>query len=264
MKYEPFEIEGERSSASWVLANFHVQVGRTIQLGFILLIDISFFVPTFNSEKTVLETIASIQEAVLTSEYSHEIVVVDDQSSDRTVKIVEEYARVNSTAHVRILQNKRRSGLGYSFLKAVEIADGRFFKMVHSGNIESADQIGKYLRCAGAADVIAGYINDSRAWHRSWLSSGVTAIMSVLSGYSLKYFQGSNLYFRKDLLGYDTKNTGSFMLAELLIDCLNRDKTYLELELELSRPRRENHAISMRNLTSLAQCIVFVLKNRWR
>ena len=227
-------------------------------------LDFSFFVPTFNSEKTVLETIASIREAVLTSEYSHEIVVVDDQSSDRTVEIIGEYARVNNAARVRILQNRDRSGPGYSFLRAVKIADGRFFKMVHSGNIESADQIRKYLRCAGEADVIATYINDSRAWHRRWISSGFTAMMSVLSGYSLKYFQGPNLYLKKDILGYDTGNTGNFMLTEILIDCLNRDKTFIELELELSRPHRESHAISLRNLTSLVQCIVFVLKNRWR
>ena len=227
-------------------------------------LDFSFFVPTFNSEKTVLDTIASIHEAVLSSEYSHEVVVVDDQSSDRTVKIVEEYAQVNSTARVRILQNKRRSGLGYSFRKAVKIADGRFFKMVHSGNIESADQIKKYLRHAGEADVIATYIIDTRAWRRRWISSGVTAFMSVLSGYQLKYFQGSNLYFKKDILKYDTENTGSFFLAEILIDCLNRDKTFIELEWEQPRRDSKSHAISSRNLKSLAQCIVFVLKNRWR
>jgi hypothetical protein len=89
-------------------------------------------------------------------------------------------------------------------------------------------------------------------------------IMSLLSGYSLKYYQGSGVYLRDDIVAHQAKNYGNFYLAELLVSMLNRGRGYREIETEVVRDHPQSHALSFKNVLSVAQCIKFILLERVR
>jgi len=227
-------------------------------------IDVTIFVPTCNSEKTIVDTIFSIQAGFKESPYSYEIIVVDDQSIDRTVEITRQLVHEMHSTSITLIQNTKRYGLGYSLPRAASIARGKYFKMVHSGNIERSSQIQKCLANIGCTDLVLVYIKDSRKGFRKYLSRAYTLLMSLASGYSLKYFQGSGVYLRDDIIAHQSKNYGSSYLTELLVSMLNRDRSYKEIEIQIVRDHTQTHATSLRNILSVVQCVKSVLWSRMR
>ena len=68
--------------------------------------NISFYVPAYNAERTIKDTITSIQNQSILPD---EIILIDDCSIDKTVKIVK-----SEFSNVKIIVNKQNMGLGYS------------------------------------------------------------------------------------------------------------------------------------------------------
>ena len=68
--------------------------------------NISFYVPAYNAEKTIKESITSIQNQSILPD---EIILIDDCSIDKTVKIVK-----SEFSNVKIIVNRQNMGLGYS------------------------------------------------------------------------------------------------------------------------------------------------------
>jgi glycosyltransferase involved in cell wall biosynthesis len=74
---------------------------------------ISIVIPAFNEESRLPDTLRKIEQYFVTSERpEHEIIVVDDGSTDGTVKAAEGFAAAN--ANIRVLRNPGNRGKGYS------------------------------------------------------------------------------------------------------------------------------------------------------
>ena len=80
---------------------------------------ISIIIPCYNVEKYIVKCLDSIQKQNL-KEY--EIILVDDCSKDKTVKIIEDYLKTNKTQDIKFLKNEVNSGAGYSRNRAVKEA----------------------------------------------------------------------------------------------------------------------------------------------
>ncbi|MGR5113133.1 glycosyltransferase family 2 protein, partial [Vibrio jasicida] len=77
--------------------------------------------PTYNSERTVVESIQS----VLAQTYKNwELIIVDDRSSDKTWEVVTGFAGQYDNIHA--YQNEKKQGAGASRNVAIEKAKGRF------------------------------------------------------------------------------------------------------------------------------------------
>lgn len=68
--------------------------------------NISFYVPAYNAERTIKDSITSIQNQSILPD---EIILIDDCSIDKTVKIVK-----SEFSNVKIIVNRQNMGLGYS------------------------------------------------------------------------------------------------------------------------------------------------------
>jgi glycosyltransferase involved in cell wall biosynthesis len=78
-----------------------------------LIRSISIIVPAYNEQARLPETIRRIQTYLSGSEWIfHEIVIVDDGSTDRTVEVASAFVEENS--NVRVLRNPGNHGKGYS------------------------------------------------------------------------------------------------------------------------------------------------------
>ena len=68
--------------------------------------NISFYIPAYNAEKTIKESITSIQnQSILVDE----IILIDDCSKDKTVEIVR-----SEFSKIKIIINEENMGLGFN------------------------------------------------------------------------------------------------------------------------------------------------------
>lgn len=91
---------------------------------------VSVITAAYNCEKTISETI----ESVLRQTYNNwEMLIINDCSSDNTVKIVEEYA--NKDTRIRLINLDRNSGSAVARNKGIENAKGRFIAILDSDDL---------------------------------------------------------------------------------------------------------------------------------
>ena len=83
---------------------------------------ISIALATYNGEKYIEELLLSLSKQIL---YPLEIVVTDDNSSDSTLKIIQDFSK-HSPFEVRYFQNTERLGYGQNFFKAASLCKGDY------------------------------------------------------------------------------------------------------------------------------------------
>jgi glycosyltransferase involved in cell wall biosynthesis len=76
---------------------------------------VSVIIPTYNSSKFIKETINAV---LVQTMQDFEIVVVDDCSTDNTVRLIESY----HDPRIRIYQNSRNMGIPYTHNRLIELA----------------------------------------------------------------------------------------------------------------------------------------------
>ena len=81
---------------------------------------LSILVPAFNEERNLAKTAGRLLGADFGM--SFEVIIIDDGSTDGTLRVAEEIARGNPAA--RLVRNQKNLGKGASLRKAAAIADG--------------------------------------------------------------------------------------------------------------------------------------------
>ncbi len=90
------------------------------------LVDLSIIIPTYNESQNISILIEKIKKALGT--LPHEIIVVDDNSPDRTWEVVEKISRAD--ASVRVIRRLHDRGLSSAVISGMEVAAGRCFAVM--------------------------------------------------------------------------------------------------------------------------------------
>lgn len=100
---------------------------------------ISVVMPTYNSEPYIKRTLDTVYQQ---SFLPYEIVIVDDGSSDRTVKIIKDYIRShkNTFDHTRVIKQENR-GAGAARNRAVKESSGDWIAFLDSDDIWDKDKL---------------------------------------------------------------------------------------------------------------------------
>ncbi|MDE2058806.1 MAG: glycosyltransferase, partial [candidate division NC10 bacterium] len=86
--------------------------------------DISLVIASYNSVREIKESLRRLQAYFEKQPYSHEIIIVDDGSSDHTEATLGDFSL--RYPELKVLGNSRNMGKGYSIKKGVLEAKGRF------------------------------------------------------------------------------------------------------------------------------------------
>lgn len=81
---------------------------------------VSVIIPTYNERENIDTTLDRCSEVLKTTEYEYELIVIDDDSPDRTWEFVKETYQNNS--HVRVLRQTEHKGLGSSIIAGFRAA----------------------------------------------------------------------------------------------------------------------------------------------
>ena len=83
---------------------------------------ISVVIPCFNSANTIERALRSVEGQITKP---HEVIVVDDASSDNTVSVIEQYART-STLNIRVIKQSANGGPSVARNAAWNVSTGEF------------------------------------------------------------------------------------------------------------------------------------------
>ena len=73
--------------------------------------EISFFVPCLNEEENVIPTIKTIQSALENFDFTYEIIIVDDNSEDKTYEVAKKYKTENPLLNINLIKHDKTIGM---------------------------------------------------------------------------------------------------------------------------------------------------------
>jgi dolichol-phosphate mannosyltransferase len=105
---------------------------------------LSVVIPAYNEEGTVAETLASIVSTLNGEKIEHEVIVVDDSSTDSTASVVEGFAAEHP--QVRCLPSPYKNGFGFAVRAGLEDFKGDAVAIVMADGSDSPRDLVAYQR----------------------------------------------------------------------------------------------------------------------
>ena len=119
------------------------------------MIDLSVIIPAYNEEKRIGLTLQKTCDFLAQRSWNYEIIAVDDGSRDQTVRVIKEMASERDA--IRVFQNGRNRGKGFSVRHGLELARGRFIGFMdadYKTDIKALDEV--MMQLENRAEVVIG------------------------------------------------------------------------------------------------------------
>lgn len=117
---------------------------------------VSIITPSFNSENFIRETI----ESIINQSYSNwELLITDDNSTDKSVEIISSFVKKDS--RIKLYQLKNNSGAGVARNKSISEANGRYIAFCDSDDVWMAEKLKKqvaFLTESNLSFTYSGYL----------------------------------------------------------------------------------------------------------
>lgn len=113
------------------------------------IIQVSIILPAYNEENAIGVVIDDLKKVMNGNRYSHEIIVVDDASTDRTAEIAE-------AKGIKVIKHKKNKGSGASRKTGIKHAQGEIIVMLDADGTYSVEDIPKMLELFPEYDQVIG------------------------------------------------------------------------------------------------------------
>lgn len=190
---------------------------------------ISIIIPAFNEEKNIESTVKNAISVAQGRFSEYEIFVFDDCSQDKTGIIVDELARSNN--RIKVIHNKKNEGFAYNYKEGVELSNNDYIAMVPGDDEILAESISKIFNSVGKADIIIPYTINSqiRPLSRQIVSRSFIALMNLLFGLRLKYYNGPVIHKREVIKSISIKSKSFAFQAEALVKLIKKGHGFIEV-----------------------------------
>lgn len=217
---------------------------------------ISVIVPAYNEEKNLANTISAIKEAIDDRFTSYEIIIIDDDSSDKTASIADELSR--REPDIKVFHNPKNMGFGYNYRMGVRLATKDYVALVPGDNEILGDSIKEIFNLVGSADMVLPYHANPevRPLLRRVLSRTFTIVLNLLFGNKIKYYNGPVVHKREIVNRVPITTDGFAFQVEILTRLLKAGYTYVEVGMKI-RKREYGHskAFSLKNIFSVVKTV---------
>jgi dolichol-phosphate mannosyltransferase len=218
---------------------------------------LSIIIPAYNESENIIATLENVTRALESLPFKHEILVIDDGSSDATAALVT--ANLNRFPAVRLLVNERNMGFGWSYRRGVDAASLDHIVMVHGDNAWGHETLHEFFSRVGEADVIVGYTRDmwgTRTFTRTLISKGYTFVVNLITRRHLRYYNGLQIHPAAVLKSLRIQSSGYGFQSEVLVKSLRRARTVIEVPMDLiEREKGESKAFRLKNVIDVLRTI---------
>ena len=119
---------------------------------------ISLIVPSYNEEKGIEDTLVNLSSSLEKNKIDYEIILVDDQSTDKTIEIVKRLASKNK--RIKIIVRHKNPGFGFSLSDGSKIASGELVCWVMGDSSDDFEAIPKMInKINNGYDMVIGSRN---------------------------------------------------------------------------------------------------------
>lgn len=223
---------------------------------------LSVIIPAYNECENILATLENVTAALAPLSLRHEILVIDDGSSDATADLVT--GALSRFPSVRLLKNDRNMGFGWSYRRGVEAASLAHIVMVHGDNAWGRATLGEFFGHTGEADVIIGYTRDmlrSRTWSRTFVSKTFTLLVNLITRRHLTYYNGLQIHRAPILKSLRIESRGYGFQAEVLVKSLRLAGSYVEVPMDLiERQKGESKAFRVKNIVDVLRTVGLLVR----
>jgi glycosyltransferase involved in cell wall biosynthesis len=222
-------------------------------------------VACYNEEENIADTLDTLTAALAEFDWSWEIIVIDDGSTDRTGERVRAYIREHPGLPIICKVNEQNRGLAQSYVDAAFLGKGKYYRLVCGDNVEPKETFVAILKHLGEADMIIPYHVEAKgkALSRRMLSRTYTWMVNVISGRRVRYYNGMAVHLRYNVMRWHTPSRGFGFQADLITRLLDEGFTYVEVPVVAQeRTKGRAKALTFRNCCSVAHTLLELVIRR--
>ena len=206
---------------------------------------VSLVIPMYNEELNIEHAVAAARESLEKYASGHEIIIVDDASTDASPRIV---ARIASEdAHVRVLRHEKNRKLGGTLRTGFGAATKDLVFYMDSDIPFDPDVLGRAIRAMEltGADMIAAYRHDRtmEGFKRGVYTLVYNWLIGILFGWPHRDINFSFKLMKREVLdAIELRSEGSLIDAELVVKAKNRGFTIQQIGIDyFPRTRGTSH-----------------------
>jgi glycosyltransferase involved in cell wall biosynthesis len=224
-------------------------------------LDLTVFISCYNEEQYIVPTIQTVRDAINEiGNISYEIIVVDDCSKDGSSALVRGYIAAHSDERILLCINRVNRGLAQNYLDAAFIGKGKYYRLVCGDNAEPQATMVAVFRQLGKADmIIPHYVSsEGKSIYRRFLSNAYTALVNLISGLRLHYYNGLAVHLRHNVMRWHSNTRGFGFQAHIICLLLEQGFSYKEVPVKTIERRASgsSNALTFQNLLSVAHTLV--------
>jgi glycosyltransferase involved in cell wall biosynthesis len=231
--------------------------------------DLTVLVTCYNEEDLIAQTLQSVIDAVTQAALAYEILVIDDVSKDHSVERVQNFINAHPDYPIRLWINQTNRGLANNYVDGAFLGRGTYYHLVCGDDSIPVQYLAAIYGLLGKADMIVPYqLQDEvagKSRFRKSVSLAFTRLVSLLSGYNLKYFNGSAVQRRYNVMRWHPVSYGFGFQADILTMLLDQGVSYIQVYSRgIDRKGGRSTALSMRNFLSVSHTLLEILFRRVR
>jgi len=148
---------------------------------------LSVIIPAYKEEHRIGKTLLALNEYFGKQNYTYELIVVNDGSSDKTADVVKSCQ--NSIKNLKLIDNKENHGKGYVTRQGMLEARGQYRIYIDADNAISIEQIESFWPwlqkgfdiIIGSIEVEGAKIEEHAAWYRRVLGRWAKYLIRALT-----------------------------------------------------------------------------------
>jgi glycosyltransferase involved in cell wall biosynthesis len=220
---------------------------------------ISVAIPCLNEEKYLERTVNTVlQAAEEAGNFSLDIIIVNDGSTDRTAEVIEslqtKHPSIQSVAHVE------NEGLGKSIRDAILAAKYPNFCFVPGDNDVSKKMLVTLFLKREKADLIMTFFlnKEVRGRARNILSSLFQWVYMGTFNIYVQYLNCPGMYSTQKVRGLDLKSDRISIIAEMNTKMLCTGCTYLEIPGYMQTGLDQSQSLTFSNFLEVVRTYIFM------
>lgn len=188
-------------------------------------IKLSIVIPTYNEEENIKELLSKTHSVLDTFSVSHELIVVDDGSNDKTREIVKNFK--NSIPEIILIERDHERGLASAMVRGYNTARGKYLGAMDADLAHNPDYLPSMLAIIelGEADFVIGsrYVRGAEFKGKPLLNKIASKVgqyvIQIILGLKIKDTSNNYRIFRRELWENITNSLhpdGNIMLTEIV------------------------------------------------